>query len=138
MSAPQKKQEVIISSFLIAAIISFLIALIPHFSAENTLKIMPKSNVSSSQSFNSPFNTYTYSSEVEWASFKCGFGNFHSIETKGKTVGDFMNNDLSFDQILKSTFDHLGLLAIISVVLTTIISILRLLENDQQKFKEIK
>ncbi len=138
MSAQQQKEEIIITSIVIAAIISVLIVFIPHLGAGNSMKIMPKSDYASTQqSFNSPFNTYTYSSAVEWASYKCGFGSYHSIEVEGKTVGDFMNDDLSLDQKIKSTFEHLGLITSISIVLAVIILILRLINNDQKKFKEI-
>lgn len=139
MSAPQQKEEVVFTSLLIAFIISFLIVLLPHIGGGNSQRTyMPKSSGAGSQGYNSTFNYYTYSDAVEWGSFKCVLGNIHSIDTTGMTIGDFMNADLGFDQILKSTFEHFGLMAIITFVLTAIISILRLHENDQNKFEEIK
>lgn len=139
MNVPQQKEEVIFTSFLISLVVSFLIVLLPHVGGGNSQRTyMPKSSGSSSQGFNSTFNYYTYSDAVEWGSFKCVLGNIHSIDTSGMTIGDFMSAELGFDQIMKSAFEHFGLMAIIAVVLTAIISILRLHENDQNKFEEIK
>lgn len=139
MSATQQKEEVILTSFLIAAIISFLIVLLPHLGSGNSHRTyMPKSSGSGSQGFNSTFNYYTYSDALEWGSFDCAFGSVHSIDTSGMSIGDFMSADFSFDQILKSAFEHFGLMAIISIILTAIISMLRLYDNDQNKFEEIK
>jgi hypothetical protein len=130
MSASQQKEEVVFTSFLISSIIAFLIVIVPHLGEGN------KDRMFWTNSNGSSF--YTYADKIASGSFKCVFGESHAIQTEGMSVSEFSSADLSFDDILKSTFEHFGLMAIITVVLTAIISILRLHENDQNKFEEIK
>lgn len=130
MSHPQQKEEVIFTSLLIAAIIAFLVVLFPHMGAGNKDRTFWTSSNGSSY--------YTYADKIASGSFKCAFDENHAIQTEGMSVWEFSSAELSFDQILKSTFEHLGLMAIITIVLTAIISMLRLHENDQNKFEEIK
>lgn len=130
MSAQKQKGEVVLTSFLIAAIIAFLIVIFPHLGEGN------KDRMFWANSNGSSF--YTYADKIASGSFKCAYGESHAIQTEGMSISEFSSADLSFDDILKSTFEHFGLMAIITVVLTAIISILRLHENDQNKFEEIK
>ncbi len=81
---------------------------------------------------------YTYADKVLWGSYKCAFGEIHSLNVEGMTISEFSSSDLSFDQVIKSTFEHLGILLIITFLFTAVISVFRLFENDQEKFKEIK
>ena len=130
MSAPQHKEEVVFTSLLIAATIAFFLLLFPHMGGGNKDRTFWANSNGSSY--------YTYADKIASGSFKCAFGETHTIQTEGMSVWEFSSAELSFDQILKSTFEHFGLMAIIAVVLTAIISILRLHENDQNKFEEIK
>jgi hypothetical protein len=130
MSAPQQKEEVVFTSFLIAAIITFFIVILPHLGTGN------KDRMFWTNSNGSSF--YTYADKIASGSFKCAFGETHAIQTQGMSVYEFSSAELSFDQILKSTFEHFGLMAIMTIVSTAIISVLRLHENDQNKFEEIK
>jgi hypothetical protein len=130
MSTTQQKEEVIFTSFLIGAIITFLIVLFPHMGVGNKDRTFWTDTGGSGY--------YTYANKISSGSFNCAFGENHAIQTEGMSVWEFRSAELSFDQVLKSTFEHLVLMSIINVVLTAIISILRLHENDQNKFEEIK
>ncbi len=129
MGESQQKEQVIFTSFLIAAIITFIIVLFPHMGVGNKDRTFWTNTNGSSY--------YTYADKISSGSFKCAFGESHAIQTDGMSVWEFGSAELSFDQVIKSTFEHFGLIAIITVVLTAIISILRLHENDQNKFEEI-
>jgi len=135
MSKSKSKEEVIFTSFLSAAIVSFLIIMVPHLgNGNNNRTFMP--DTSGRGGYGASY--YTYADKVSWSSYKCAFGEIHSLNVAGMTVSDFISADLGFDQVIKSTFEHIGLLLIITIIFTTIISAFRLFENDQDKFKEIK
>ncbi len=130
MGTTQNKQEIIFTSFLIVAIITLIIVLLPHIGEGNKDRTFWVNSNGS--------NYYSYSDKIESGNFKCAFGESHIIQTDGMSVWEFRSAELGFDQVFKSTFEHFGLMAIITVILTTLISILRLHENDQNKFEEIK
>jgi hypothetical protein len=126
MNNNPQKENIFIGSFLIGLVISFIVIMFPHLS-NSQRTFMPISHG----------NYYTYADNIEWGSFKCAFGEIHQINSTGMTVAEFLSADLSFDQIMKSTFDHFGIMVIIALVLTGIISLFRIHENDQNKFEEI-
>ena len=135
MSASQQKEEVVFTSFLAAAIMSFLIVMVPHLgNGNNNRTFIP--DTSGSSGIGGTY--YTYADKISWGSYKCAFGEIHSLDVTGLTVSEFSSSDLGFGQVMKSTFEHLLLLLIITVIFTIIISLFRLFENDQEKFKEIK
>ncbi len=135
MSASEQKEEILFTSFLSSAIISLIIVMVPHLgNGNNDRTFMP--DTSGSNSLGGTY--YTYSDKVSWGSYKCAFGEIHSLNVEGMTISEFSSSDLGFDQVFKNSFEHIGLLLILTVVISTIISIFRLYENDQEKFKEIK
>lgn len=134
MSASQQKEEVIFSSFIAAVVIFFLIIMVPHLgNGNNNRTFMP--DTSGSSGIGGTY--YTYADKISWGSYKCAFGEIHALNEAGLTVSEFSSSDLGFDQVIKSTFEHLGLLLILTITFTTIISMFRLFVDDQDKFKEI-
>jgi hypothetical protein len=125
MSEPRQKDEIIALSIFISVLISFVICIIPHFDTSD-YNFMPSSDY---------YGYYTGSSKVLSASYECGFGKRHLLNTSNLNVSDLHNSNSS--NLIADTFDHFSLMFIIASILTLIITVLWIRSEDQEKFKEI-
>lgn len=125
MSEPRGKDEIIGLSLMVSFLISFFICIIPHLD-KSKYNYMPDSG-------NDGY--YSGVSKVLSASYECGFGERHSLNTNNLNVSDLYNNQSS--NSVSDTFDHFFLMLIIVAFLTIIISFIWIRSTDENKFEEI-
>jgi uncharacterized protein YxeA len=126
MSEQLGKDQIIFTSVIISIIVAFVICIIPHFDTSKYY-YMPNSSGS---------GYYTGASSVLYATYECGFGERHQLNSNNLNVSDLY--DKRSNNLIGDTFEHFLLLLIIAVVLTIIISAIWIRSEDEEKFKEIK
>lgn len=126
MEANTEKRDIILTSAFFGMVIAFLICFLPHLSTEDKM-FMPESN---------GFGYYYGSDKVSYATYKCLFGERHSLNTSNITVAGV--SDAESENVLADAFEHFPLMLIITLVSTVLISIIWIQSSDQEKFKAIK
>lgn len=126
MSEPLGKDQIIFTSVIISIVLAFIICIIPHFDTSD-YNFMPDTN---------GYGYFSGANRVSYASYECGFGERHQLNTENRIVSDLYTTQSN--NLIADSFDHFMLMFIISIVSTIIISVLWIRSEDQEKFKEIK
>lgn len=124
MEEQNSKGQTIFLSAIFGITIAFIIVLIPHLDNSDR-RFMPASSD----------GWYTGASRVQYGTYFCGLGTGHEIETNYMNVSDFSNAKAN---IISDSFEHGGLMLIIFLISTAIISAIWIISEDKEKFKEIK
>ena len=126
MNINSETRDIILTSTFLAMAIALLICFLPHLSTSDKM-FMPETNGS---------GYYYGSDKVRYGTYKCSFGERHSLNTNNMTVSGV--SDAESANVLADAFEHFPLMLIITFILTTVMSIVWIQSSDQEKFKEIK